>query len=246
MIRLDKYLTMTTGLSRSDAKKVLSKGKVTVNDVVVKKGDIKISEDDKVVCDGTVCVYKQNLYYMLNKPQGVISATEDSSHKTVVELFPEEIRKRLFPVGRLDIDTEGLLILTDDGGLTHRLTSPNHDVDKVYYAEVRGIVKPEHVEVFRNGIGFKDFTAKPAVLEIVSVDVERNISKIRVTVSEGKFHQVKRMVAFIGCEVTYLKREKIGGLVLDSTLETGEYRELTDEELDLLGRNYVEEKCLLI
>ncbi|MBQ8281776.1 MAG: rRNA pseudouridine synthase [Lachnospiraceae bacterium] len=236
MIRLDKYLTMTTGLSRSDAKKVLSKGKVTVNGAVVKRGDIKISEEDKVVCDGTACIYKQNLYYMLNKPQGVVSATEDSLHKTVVEIFPEEIRKRLFPVGRLDIDTEGLLILTDDGGLAHCLTSPNHDVNKVYYAEVSGIVKPEHIDVFRNGIEFKDFTTKPAVLEIISVDVERNISKIKITVSEGKFHQVKRMVAFIGCDVTYLKREKIGGLALDAMLEPGEYRELTDEEADLLGR----------
>lgn len=234
MIRLDKFITLTTGFTRSESKKLLAKGKVFVNGTMVKKGETKISENDNVICDGKVCSYKKNLYYMLNKPQGVISATEDYNHKTVTELFPEEIRKRLFPVGRLDINTEGFLILTDDGEFSHRLMSPNHDVKKVYFAEVYGIVKPEHVDVFRQGIKFKDFTAKPAVLEIISVDEIKNISHIRVTISEGKFHQVKRMVSNIGCQVAFLKRERIGGVDLDINLEPGEYRELTDEEVKRL------------
>lgn len=231
MIRIDRFLSMNAGVSRSDAKRLLGAGRVRVNGVTVKKGETKISENDEVICDGVKCSYKSKLYYMLNKPQGCVSATEDKVHKTVTELFPENIRKRIFPVGRLDIDTEGLLILTDDGEFAHRIISPSHDVDKVYYAEVKGIAVPEHKTVFRQGIVFQDFTAKPAELEILSVDAEKEISRIRVTVSEGKFHQVKRMVKHIGCEVMYLKRERIGDLRLDEGLAPGAYRELTEDEV---------------
>lgn len=235
MIRIDKFLSMTAGCSRSDAKRLLGSGKVSVNGIVVKKGETKISETDEVACDGVKCRYKRNLYYMLNKPRGCVSATEDKRHETVTELFPESVRKRIFPVGRLDIDTEGLLLLTDDGKFAHRIISPSHDVEKVYYAEVRGIVRPEHMEVFRRGIAFSDFTAKPAELEILSVDTEKECSRIRVTVSEGKFHQVKRMVSHIGCEVLYLKRERIGELGLDEGLAPGAYRELTEDEVKCFG-----------
>lgn len=235
MLRIDKFLTMTTEYSRSEAKKLLASGQVLVNGVVIKKGDVKVSETDEVICKGVLCVYKQHLYFMLNKPKGYISATEDEVHKTVNDLFPENVKKRIFPSGRLDIDTEGLLIMTDDGELVHRLTSPNHDISKVYYAEVNGIVKPEHIEVFKGGIPLKDFTAKPAVLEILSVDEGKNCSCIRVELKEGKFHQVKRMVSYISCEVTYLKRVKIGNLSLDASLKPGEYRELTEDEICLLA-----------
>lgn len=233
MIRLDKYLTLTTKLSRSEAKKLLSSGRVSVDGVIVKKGDIKIAENAEVVCDGERCIYKQKLYFMLNKPAGYVSATRDNLHKTVLDLFPEEYAKRIVPVGRLDIDTEGLLLLTDDGDFNHRLTSPNHDVPKVYYTETTGLLLEEHVQVFESGIELEDFTAKPARLEIIEDDTINNTSKARITVSEGKFHQVKRMVKNVGCEVRYLKRVKIGRLMLDETLRLGEFRELTEEEIEM-------------
>ena len=233
MIRLDKFLTLTTKLSRSEAKKMLSSGKVSVDGAVIKKGDLKILESSEVICNGERCVYKQKLYFMLNKPAGYISATKDNVHKTVLDLFPKEYAKRIVPVGRLDIDTEGLLLLTDDGDFNHKMTSPNHDVPKVYYTETIGVLLDEHIKVFASGIEFDDFTTKPAKLEILETHANNNTSKARITVREGKFHQVKRMVKHVGCEVKYLKRIKIGGLVLDEGLATGEYRELTEEEIKL-------------
>lgn len=236
MVRLDKYVSHSTGLSRSEVKKLLLCGQITVNGSVIKSGDMKISDLDSVLCRGKLCIYKKNVYYMLNKPQGYISATEDGLHKTVNELFPEEISKRVFPSGRLDIDTEGLLIMTDDGELVHRLTSPSHGVKKVYYAKLEGIVRAEHADIFSAGIPLGDFTAKPALLDILSIDDKAGTSEVRITVTEGKFHQVKRMAEYIGCKVTYLKREKIGSLCLDEALEPGEYRELTEQETDILKK----------
>lgn len=233
MIRLDKYLTMTTKLSRSEAKKMLSSGRVIVNGETIKKGDVKIAEDAEVFCDGEKCSYKHKLYFMLNKPNGYVSATRDIVHKTVLDLFPEEYAKRIVPVGRLDIDTEGLLLLTDDGDFNHKLTSPNHDIAKVYYTETKGVFTEEHIRIFEAGIEFEDFTAKPSKLEILEIDINANTSKARITVREGKFHQVKRMVKHVGGEVCYLKRERIGMLGLDKALKPGEFRELTEEEIKM-------------
>ena len=170
---------------------------------------------------------------MMNKPQGVISATEDPKHKTVLDLLDDYARaKEVFPVGRLDIDTHGLLLLTNDGQLAHALLSPKRHVDKTYLAQVNGIMTDADVETFAKGIPLKDFTCQPAKLELVSVDTEKDQSLVRVTIAEGKFHQVKRMVAYCGKEVVDLQRLTMGTLTLDEALKRGEWRRLSKEELE--------------
>ena len=215
---------------------MLKAGRVTVNGKKEKSAKQQINEErDEIRFDGQVLEYEEFVYYMMNKPQGVISATEDSKHRTVLDLLDDIARtKEVFPVGRLDIDTHGLLLLTNDGQLAHALLSPKRHVDKTYLAHVEGIMTQEDVETFVKGIPLKDFTCQPAKLEIVSVDSVKNQSLVRVTIAEGKFHQVKRMVAYCGKEVVDLQRLTMGTLVLDENLEQGEWRRLTKEELEVL------------
>ena len=232
-IRLDKYLTEMNKGSRSQIKEAAKKGRIQVNGQTEKKTDRKIDpQTDQVLLDGKPVDYHAYEYYMLNKPQGVVSATEDRIHKTVIDLLGGEIRRDLFPVGRLDIDTEGLLLLTNDGDLAHRLLSPKKHVDKTYYAKVQGIVTQEDVRKFAEGVDIheKKLTA-PAVLEVVK---SGEVSEILLTICEGKFHQVKRMFEAVGKKVIYLKRLSMGPLQLDETLMPGEYRELTEKEKDTL------------
>ena len=215
---------------------MLKAGSVTVNGKKEKSAKLQINEEkDEIRFDGQVLEYEEFVYYMMNKPQGVISATEDSKHRTVLDLLDDIARtKEVFPVGRLDIDTHGLLLLTNDGQLAHALLSPKRHVDKTYLAQVEGIMSQEDVETFAKGIPLKDFTCQPAKLEFVSVDPKKNQSLVRVTIAEGKFHQVKRMVAYCGKEVVDLQRLTMGTLVLDENLEQGEWRRLTKEELEVL------------
>ena len=215
---------------------MLKAGRVTVNGKKEKSAKLQIDEEkDEIRFDGQVLEYEEFVYYMMNKPQGVISATEDSKHRTVLDLLDDIARtKEVFPVGRLDIDTHGLLLLTNDGQLAHALLSPKRHVDKTYLAQVEGIMSQEDVETFAKGIPLKDFTCQPAKLEFVSVDPKKNQSLVRVTIAEGKFHQVKRMVAYCGKEVVNLQRLTMGTLVLDENLERGEWRRLTKEELENL------------
>ena len=215
---------------------MLKAGRVTVNGKKEKSAKLQINEErDEIRFDGQVLEYEEFVYYMMNKPQGVISATEDSKHRTVLDLLDDIARtKEVFPVGRLDIDTHGLLLLTNDGQLAHALLSPKRHVDKTYLAQVEGIMTQEDVETFVKGIPLKDFTCQPAKLEIVSVDSVKNQSLVRVTIAEGKFHQVKRMVAYCGKEVVDLQRLTMGTLALDENLERGEWRHLTKEELENL------------
>jgi len=215
---------------------LLKAGRVTVNGKKEKSAKLQINEErDEIRFDGQVLEYEEFVYYMMNKPQGVISATEDSIHRTVLDLLDDIARtKEVFPVGRLDIDTHGLLLLTNDGQLAHALLSPKRHVDKTYLAQVEGIMTQEDVETFVKGIPLKDFTCQPAKLEIVSVDSVKNQSLVRVTIAEGKFHQVKRMVAYCGKEVVDLQRLTMGTLALDENLERGEWRRLTKEELEEL------------
>ena len=215
---------------------MLKAGRVTVNGKKEKSAKLQINEErDEIRFDGQVLEYEEFVYYMMNKPQGVISATEDSIHRTVLDLLDDIARtKEVFPVGRLDIDTHGLLLLTNDGKLAHALLSPKRHVDKTYLAQVEGIMTQEDVETFAKGIPLKDFTCQPAKLEFVSVDPKKNQSLVRVTIAEGKFHQVKRMVAYCGKEVVNLQRLTMGTLVLDENLERGEWRRLTREELENL------------
>ncbi len=232
-IRLDKYLADMGKGTRSEVKKAISKGLVRVNDMVVKKPETKLDTDvDSVLYNGETVGYAQFEYYMLNKPAGVISATEDRREKTVVDLITDKKRKDLFPVGRLDRDTEGLLLITNDGELAHRLLSPVKHVDKVYYAKIDGIVTEADVEAFQKGVDIgEEKPTRPARLRILISD---EVSEIELTIREGKFHQVKRMFHAVGKEVVYLKRLRMGTLVLDESLKTGAYRPLTEEEITKL------------
>lgn len=234
-VRLDKYLTDMGVGTRSEVKTYIRKGRVQVDGQVIKEPDIKISTaNTQVLIDNKLLQYEEFVYYMLNKPVGVVSATSDNLSTTVVELIKESNSKDIFPVGRLDKDTEGLLLITNDGDLSHQLLSPRKHVGKVYYAKVKGCVTQEDVLLFEKGIRINDeFTALPAKLNIIKSD---EISEIELTIFEGKFHQVKRMFIAVGKEVIYLKRLSMGNLRLDETLAPGEYRKLTSEEINSLKK----------
>ena len=233
MMRLDKYLAEMGVGTRQEVKKQIRQGKAAVNGTVVKAADTKIDEtSDEVTISGRNISYVSYEYYMLNKPAGVVSATEDRRDTTVIDLIKEKKRKDLFPVGRLDKDTEGLLLITNDGDLAHRLLAPKKHVDKVYYAKIDGMVTEEDVKRFAEGIDIgaeEEERTRPAKLDIMKSAEE---SEIRLTIHEGKFHQVKRMFLAVGKEVTYLKRERMGTLCLDENLKPGEYRLLTEEEIE--------------
>lgn len=233
IIRLDKFLCDMGIGTRSEVKSYLKKGRVTVNGEIVKSPDFKIKvTKDEIQFDNKYLKYQRFEYYMLNKPAGVVSATIDNVNTTVIELITTSDKKDLFPVGRLDKDTEGLLIITNDGDLAHQLLSPKKHVGKTYFAKINGFVTESDIEIFRNGIDIEeDFTTLPADLRILT---NSEVSKIEVTIYEGKFHQVKRMFQKLEKEVIYLKRLSMGTLTLDSTLAIGEYRSLTEEEIKLL------------
>ena len=233
-MRLDKFLVACAVGSRTEVKNFLKTGRVTVNGKKEKSAKLQINEDTDEICfDGEKLDYEEFVYYIMNKPQGVISATEDPKHKTVLDLLDDLARsKEVFPVGRLDIDTHGLLLLTNDGKLAHALLSPKRHVEKTYLALVKGMMTNADVETFAQGIPLKDFTCQPAKLALVSVDTEKHQSLVRVTIAEGKFHQVKRMVAYCGKEVVDLQRLTMGTLTLDEDLKRGEWRRLSKEELE--------------
>lgn len=240
-IRLDKLLSNMGKGSRSEMKDALRFGQVKVNGTVVRSGKDKIdAEKDLVTYRGEPVIYKKYLYLIMNKPQGVISATEDNHHKTVIDLIGEEYKHyELFPVGRLDIDTEGLLIITNDGELTHNLLAPKKHVPKTYFAKVEGCVTDKDIAAFSKGITLDDgYLCKPAELEIgIQTD---NTTEVVLTIHEGKFHQVKRMFESAGKRVVYLKRIKMNALELDPSIALGQYRELTEEEFDLLTEGVLE------
>lgn len=233
MERLDKIISATGKYSRREVKELIRQGRVIVDGVVADSPERKIDPAQAhILVDGQAIGYEKFTYLMLHKPAGVLSAVEDQRQKTVLDLLPPELRKRgLSPVGRLDKDTEGLLLLTNDGALTHHLLSPKHHVDKVYYARVDGLLTQADTAAFAAGLRLGDgLQCLPAGLEILSAH------ECLVTVQEGKFHQVKRMLACRGKTVTYLKRLCMGALRLDETLEKGAYRPLTEEEIELLQR----------
>lgn len=235
-MRLDKYMATFTSLSRKEAKAEIRKGNVEIDGVVCKKEDEKVSGDQSVFWQGTSVNGEKYEYYMLHKPAGYLSATKDVSEKTVLDLMPDTPHE-LFPVGRLDKDTEGLLILTDDGALAHRLLSPKYHVDKVYYVEYEGKLLEDAEVRMQEGmdIGERKLT-KPAKLELLEE------GKALLTIREGKFHQVKRMIAGVGGKVSYLKRVEMAGIVLPDTLLKGEWRLLTKEEIEKLYQMAGEEK----
>lgn len=229
-IRLDKYLADMGVGTRTEVRRMIGKGLVCVNGEKAGKAEQKIdSEKDGVSVNGNSLVYEEFEYYMLNKPAGIISASEDKREKTVVDLIGEAHRRDLFPVGRLDRDTEGLLLITNDGALAHQLLSPKKHVDKVYYARIRGRVAEDDVALFAEGIDIGDEKKTlPAKLDILHSAEE---SEIELTIREGRFHQVKRMFEAVGKEVVYLKRIRMGKLVLDPSLEPNEYKKLDKDAI---------------
>ncbi|WP_205141423.1 pseudouridine synthase [Faecalicoccus pleomorphus] len=225
-MRLDKFLSHMGYGTRNEVKNIIKNGWVTIEGKTIKKADFQVKEDQTVYVDDVPVSYVRYEYYILNKPAGYVSATEDTLHPTVMELIPS-IRNDLYPVGRLDLDTEGLLLVCNDGQLTHELLSPKKHVLKKYYVEFEGTLPENAVEIFAQPMDLDDFITKPAKLEVLDQD------KAYLTISEGKFHQVKRMFQNVGCEVTYLKRVSFGPLELKD-LEIGQARALTPEEIELL------------
>ena len=231
MMRLDKMLSNLGYGSRKDVKMIIRKGRVKINDTIIKKDDFKFDPDkEKVYIDDVLVEYKPLVYIMLNKPQGVVSATEDKVHKTVVDLIKGYDHYHVHPVGRLDKDTEGLMLLTNDGILTRELLFPSKKASKLYYAQLKNPKKVGDEELFMNGVTIDTgYRCQPAELTYLSE------KEAHVRITEGKFHQVKKMFEAIGNEVVYLKRLEMKGLKLDPNLKLGEYRELTAEEMDVLG-----------
>lgn len=236
-MRIDKMLANLGFGSRKEVKQLLKSGAVKIDDAIVKDAKQQIDpQKQTVTLNGEVIEYKEFIYLMMNKPPGVLSATEDSREETVIDLL--EIEDQVyepFPVGRLDKDTEGFLLITNDGQLAHRLLSPKKHVPKTYFAVIDGEVTERDIEAFSKGVTLDDgYETKPGELKIVKAGIR---SDIELTITEGKFHQVKRMFEAVGKRVVYLQRISMGPLALDETLDLGEYRELTDEEVELL-KNY--------
>lgn len=232
LLRLDKMLAHLGYGSRKDVKKIIRKGEVIVNGVVCKDDDFKVdSDNDEVIVFDESVSYSEFVYIMLNKPSGTVSATYDKYKVTVIDLVSEYQKQKVFPVGRLDIDTEGLLLITNDGMLCHELLSPSKHVDKKYYVEFDGEFKEEYYQAFENGITLEDgYVTLPGNIKLIGEN------KAEVTIHEGKFHQVKRMFLALNMEVTYLKRISFGSLVLDESLKLGDYRLLTEKEIEDLKR----------
>lgn len=236
-MRLDKFLADMQLGTRSQVKEFIKKGQVTVNGATITKADYKINEvEDSVICKGMTLSYQKYRYFLLHKPAGVITATKDHHDKTVMDLLPKELSTDFFPVGRLDKDTEGFLLITNDGELSHRLLSPKKHVAKTYYVECTGTLTAEKVQQLEKGLDIgDDKPTLPATVEVIQT--KENTYILHLTITEGRFHQVKRMIQAINGEVTYLKRLSMGGLSLDEALTKGSYRELSLEEIEILKGN---------
>ena len=233
MMRLDKFLVSMEIGSRSQVKDFIKKGHIKLNGQIVKSGDLKINEEEDVVdCNGQILCYAKYVYYMLHKPAGVVTATQDNHDKTVMDLLDPSVRKKdLFPVGRLDKDTEGLLMITNDGELAHKLLSPKRHVDKTYLVELAFPIQEQALKALEEGVDIgEENPTLPAKAEKVSE------KSIKLTIHEGKFHQVKRMLKAVDNEVIYLKRQTFGSLILEDALEAGKYRPLSEYEVQNLRK----------
>ncbi|AZV58403.1 pseudouridine synthase [Clostridium sp. AWRP] len=237
MDRIDKILSNLGFGTRKEIKAVVKNGEVKIDGTVIKDSSMKIDPDKSTIeVGGNVVEYKKNIYLLMNKPQGVVSATFDNYDETVIDILePEYQAFKPFPVGRLDKDTEGLLLITNDGELNHRMISPKNHVDKVYYAEIDKYLDERDVNRFKKGIQLKDgYKCLPGKLHIIESNEDG--AKVEVTIQEGKFHQVKRMFNALGKNVVYLKRIKFGPMELDKDLNLGQYRELSKNEIESIKR----------
>ncbi|MCU6761272.1 Ribosomal small subunit pseudouridine synthase A [uncultured Roseburia sp.] len=233
-IRLDKYLTDCGCGTRSEMKRAVRQGLVTVNDIPAADSSMKLTPGTDIVkFQGRTLHHSQFQYIMFHKPAGCVTAVTDQIHKTVMDYLPSDLHKNMAPAGRLNLDTEGLLLITDDGALVHRLLSPAHHVTKTYIARVNGPVTDHEIKLFFSGLDIgEEKTTRPALLKIFHSASEE--SEVSVTVTEGKFHQIKRMFQAVGLSVLYLKRISMGSLTLDESLPPGAYRMLTEEEIKKL------------
>ena len=232
MTRLDKILSTQLNISRSDAKNLLKKGRVSVNDTVAKSGDAKCSDNDVITVDGEKITYSKFVYIMMNKPQGVISASDGKGEKTVVDLLPDSMKRRgIFPAGRLDKDTTGFVLLTDDGDFAHSILSPSRHIDKTYVAHLDKAITLQIIEDFKGGMVLNG----EKLLEAELSPIDGDPTVCRVVLKQGLYHQVKRMFKKHGITVTALDRTKMGNLSLDSSLKPGECRYLTADELELIS-----------
>lgn len=233
MDRIDKIIASQGQYSRSEVKKLVKSGRVTLDGRVIKSSDEKADPDKNIIAiDGKAVNYKKHIYIMLNKPQGVVSATEDRDHPTVIDLVPKGLRRDgLFPAGRLDGDTVGFVLITDDGDFAHEILSPKNHIMKTYHATLQRDLTQEDIDAFKNGIELKDGTLCLEA-EVTAIDSDKPMAQVKIC--EGKYHQVKRMFAALGNKVLYLKRVKMGELSLDESLEEGQCREITPEELKLI------------
>ncbi len=229
-MRLDKFVSDAMGITRKDSKNLIKKGLVSVNGEIIKDVGQNVNETDELIVEGKKAEYKKFIYLMMNKPQGYISATDDKRQKTVLDLLPENFtRYDLFPAGRLDIDTEGFLLLTNDGQTAHNLLSPSKKVGKEYFARLEKPLTDEASRTIENGVDIGGYVTKPSSI------LKKSDTECIITIVEGKFHQVKKMFEAVGNKVVYLKRISFASLPLDPKLSLGEYRFLTDEEIDIIG-----------
>lgn len=233
-MRLDKLIADMQSVTRSEAKEHIKRGNITVNGEVIKKPEYKVNEfEDEICFMGNALCFQQFAYYMLNKPVGVVTAAKDNHDRTVMDLMRDAAGKKLFPAGRLDKDTEGLLLITNDGALSHRLLSPKRHVEKTYYVECNGKLIPDDILRLEQGVDIGDdkLTLPAKVNHVQRLD---GTYSLELSITEGRFHQVKRMMHAVGGNVTYLKRISFGGLVLDETLGAGAWRALRQEEIEQL------------
>lgn len=229
-MRLDKFVSDAIGVTRKDSKNLIKKGLVSVNGAIIKDVGANVSESDQLIIDGKKADYKKFIYLMMNKPQGYISATDDKKQKTVLDLLPENFaRYDLFPAGRLDIDTEGFLLLTNDGQTAHNLLSPSKKVGKEYFARLEKPLSDSDKLTIEQGVDIGGYVTKPSKIE------KQSDTECIITIVEGKFHQVKKMFESVDNKVIYLKRISFASLPLDPSLGLGEYRFLTKEEVDIIG-----------
>ena len=232
-MRLDKFISDGAALTRTQARKIIKEGRVRCGEKIIKDAASHVDENDEIYIDNNSVAYKRFIYIMLNKPQGYVSATEDKRQNTVLQLLDASYsRYKLFPAGRLDIDTEGFLLLTNDGELAHNLLSPNKKVGKTYFLRLQQPISDEEIKKLEDGVDIGECITKPAKTERVSP------CEINLTITEGKFHQIKRMAQAVGNTVTYLKRLSYGQLYLDETLKPGEYRSLSEKEIEHLYNVY--------
>ncbi len=236
LIRLDKFLADNGIGTRSQVREQIKKGLVKVNNDTAKKADLKIdTQKDEVLFNGDKIEYQRYHYYILNKPKGCITATTDTKDKTVMDILKDVPYKNMFPVGRLDKDTEGLLLITDDGDLAHRLLAPKNHIDKTYFVRCSGIISNEDIDVLEKGVDIgDDKPTMPAKAVLMSSDEEKNTSELLLTIREGRFHQVKRMIKAVGKTVIYLERVSFGSIKLDDSIKRGKYRRLGESEIEEL------------